>query len=120
MKKTLFTLLFAGATTGLFAQSDISVSGIDYSPATGKYTVKFRDNSNVYLSDHNSTAFTWYLSYKDKRVSDYFYDNSGGNRNFYKTVRPWPDEVPSGREEYVTAQLGREPRQHPKDPRDDE
>lgn len=120
MKRFVFFLFYIAAHLGLAAQSDISVTGIDFDPQSGKYTVSFRDNSNPRLSDHNSTAFTWYLSYRGKRVSDYFFSNSSGRWNFSQAVFPWPDEIPAGCEKYVTAQIGREPTATSKDRRDDD
>ncbi len=119
MKKIISLIIAIFAVFTLYAQSDISVSRIERN-TDGSYKVYFVDNSNVYLSDHNETAFTWYLSYKGKRVSDYFHSNSNGGRNFWRTGFAWPDEVPVGHEKYVTAQVGEEPRTIYKDRRDDD
>lgn len=120
MKKIiLLFLVLCGASFALYAQSDVSVSKIERN-TDGSYKVSFVDNSNVYLSDHNETAFIWYLSYKGKRVSDYFHSNSNGYRSFWKAGFAWPDEVPVGYEKYVTAQIGKEPEPIHKDSRDDE
>lgn len=65
---------------------------------------------------HTSYAFDWYLSYKGKRVSDYYSSTIRCRKTEQRTVRCWPDEVPRGYESYVTVQFGRE--QAPKDRRD--
>ena len=62
-------------------------------------------------------AFDWYLSYKGKRVSDYYSSTIRCRKTEQRTVRCWPDEVPRGYESYVTVQFGRE--QAPRDRRDD-
>jgi len=103
-----------GIGTVAFSRSSISVveisANVDKNGVhDGSYSVKFRDNDNVYISDYNSTQFTWYLSYKGKRISDYVNSSSSGNRNFSVTAFAWPGEVPKGNEKYVIAQLGKEP-----------
>ena len=117
MKKIISLIIAIFAAFTLYAQNDISVLEIERE-TDGSYKVHFVDNSNVYPTDNNQTAFTWYLSYKGKRVSDYFHSNSNGSRSFWRTGFAWPDEVPVGYEKYVTAQIGKEP--EPKDRRDDE
>lgn len=62
--------------------------------------------------------FEWYLSYKGKRVSDYYSESIRCKRTASRTVYIWPGEVPNGNEKYVSVQLGREPRK--RDPRDDD
>ena len=119
MKKITSLVIAIFAVFTLYAQGDVSVSKIERN-TDGSYKVYFVDNSNVYLSDHNETAFIWYLSYKGKRVSDYFHSNSNGYRSFWKAGFAWPDEVPVGYEKYVTAQIGKEPDPIHKDSRDDE
>lgn len=119
MKNIISLVIAIFAVFALYAQSDVSVSKIERN-TDGSYKVSFVDNSNVYLSDHNETAFIWYLSYKGKRVSDYFHSNSNGYRSFWKAGFAWPDEVPVGHEKYVTAQIGKESESIHKDSRDDE
>lgn len=68
--------------------------------------------------ERNTYTFVWYLSYKGKRVSDYYTEAIRCRRTSSRTVHFWPGEVPNGYEKYVTVQLGREPRK--KDPRDDD
>lgn len=76
-------------------------------------------NSNSDRDNERYTyTFVWYLSYKGKRVSDYYIEAIRCRRTSSRTVHFWPGEVPNGYEKYVTVQLGREPRK--KDPRDDD
>lgn len=81
-------------------------------------TVTFM-NSN-YNNDGERTTynFEWYLSYKGKRVSDYYTEAIRCRQTGSRTVYYWPNTVPAGHEKYVSVQLGREPRK--KDPRDDD
>ena len=83
-------------------------------------TVTFKNvNSNDdYSGEIRTYSFEWYLSYKGKRVSDYYTDAIRCGKTTSHTVHFWPGEVPNGNERYVTVQLGREPRK--KDPRDDD
>lgn len=69
-------------------------------------------------NSYDTYTFEWYLSYKGKRVSDYYNEAIRCKRTASRTVYIWPGEVPSGNEKYVTVQLGHEPRK--KDPRDDD
>lgn len=76
----------------------------------------YNSNSNRDY-ERNTYTFEWYLSYKGKRVSDYFAESIRCRKTTSRTVYIWPGEVPNGNEKYVTVQLGREPRK--KDRRDD-
>lgn len=118
MKKTFAVLIVLLLAISIKAQSNISVRYLEYDSERDEYKVHFLDADNVYLSDHYSTSFVWYLSYKDKRVSDYFTSSSNGGRQFWRVGFAWPGEVPKGHEKYVSAQIGKEPRQ--KDRRDDD
>lgn len=69
-------------------------------------------------NSRDTYTFEWYLSYKGKRVSDYYNEAIRCKRTASRTVFVWPEEVPNGNEKYITVQLGREPRK--KDPRDDD
>ena len=69
-------------------------------------------------NSYDTYTFEWYLSYKGKRVSDYYNEAIRCKRTASRTVYIWPGEVPSGNEKYVTVQLGHEPRK--KDRRDDD
>lgn len=79
--------------------------------------------SNENSSNYNRTgtyvtySFDWYLSYKGKRVSDYYSDAIRCGKEGSHTVYFWPNEVPSGNEKYVTVQF-KEKTQHV-DRRDD-
>ena len=77
----------------------------------------YNSNSNR-DNERNTYTFEWYLSYKGKRVSDYFDEAIRCKHTASRTVYIWPGEVPNGNEKYVTVQLGHEPRK--KDPRDDD
>ena len=78
---------------------------------------------NANSSNYNTTgtyvtnAFEWYLSYKGKRVSDYYTEAIRCGQKSSHTVLYWPGEVPNGNEKYITVQLGREPKK--RDRRDD-
>lgn len=83
-------------------------------------TVTFK---NVNSSNYDNSgeiitySFEWYLSYKGKRVSDYYTDALRCGKTTSHTVYIWPGEVPSGYEKYITVQLGKEPKKT--DRRDD-
>ena len=79
-------------------------------------------NSNICdYSEIATYTFEWYLSFKGKRISDYYNAAIRCEKSETKTVYFWPDTVKSGNEKYITVQFGREP-QKPvkKDPRDDD
>lgn len=65
-------------------------------------------------------AFEWYLSFKGKRVSDYYTDALRCGKTSSHTVYIWPGEVPNGYEKYITVQLGREQQKIQKNRRDDD
>ena len=69
-------------------------------------------------NERNSYIFEWYLSYKGKRVSDYYTEAIRCRQTGSRTVYCWPNTIPAGHEKYVSVQLGREPRK--KDRRDDD
>lgn len=69
-------------------------------------------------NSYDTYTFEWYLSYKGKRVSDYYTEAIRCKRTASRTVYIWPGEVPNGNEKYVTVQLGRE--QKKKNRRDDD
>lgn len=81
-------------------------------------TVTLYNSNHNRDNERNSYIFEWYLSYKGKRVSDYFTEVIRCKNTANRTVYIWPGEVPAGYEKYVTVQLGREPKK--KDPRDDD
>lgn len=82
------------------------------------YTVVLHNNNRGNQGEITSYNFEWYLSYKGKRVSDYYQETVRCGQSFSRTVYAWPGEVPAGNERYVTAQLGRQPAK--RDPRDDD
>ena len=96
----------------------IEVQSLTYDRSSG-FTVKFM-NTNYNRSDEkNSYCFDWYLSYKGKRVSDYYSSTIYCRREQVRTnVFCWPGEVPSGNERYVTIQFGKE--KPKRDRRDDD
>lgn len=86
-------------------------------------TVTFKNgNSNNYDStgEIRTYSFEWYLSYKGKRISDYYTDAIRCGKDCSHTVNFWPGEVPSGYEKFITVQLGREQKPKIKDRRDDD
>jgi hypothetical protein len=122
-KNIIFICLTFVICASSYAQEGISIREItvNYNEkgiSDGSFTVTFRDNNVRYLSDDHPNNFTWYLSYKGKRVSDYYYSTARSMSSFKVKAVAWPDEVPKGNEKYVTAQLGKEPVR--KDRRDDD
>ena len=124
IRKIAMLILFVATGTLAMAQSNISIVNIEVNKENGvpngAYSVRFfnSDNDGLLLGQTPSyTVATWYLSYKGKRVSDY-YTTSVGYGRVYATALAWPDEIPKGNERYVTAQLGKEPAK--KDRRDDD
>lgn len=86
-------------------------------------TVTFKnENSNNYDSsgEIRTYSFEWYLSYKGKRISDYYTDAVRCGKTASRTVHFWPGEVPVGHEKYITIQLGRERQTRERDRRDDD
>ncbi len=126
MKKLfIFILLFfvsVEANSVGFTQkshSGIIVESITIN-ANESLTVTFRNTNS---SNYNSTGvkmtyyFEWYLSYKGKRISDYYSDAIRFGQTGTHNVYFWPDEVPKGNEKYITVQF-KEETQHT-DRRDD-
>lgn len=81
-------------------------------------TVTFMNSNYNNDGERNTYNFEWYLSYKGKRVSDYYTEAIRCRQTGSRTVFYWPNTVPAGHEKYVSVQLGREPRK--KDRRDDD
>lgn len=81
-------------------------------------TVTFMNSNYNNDGERNTYNFEWYLSYKGKRVSDYYNGAIRCRQTGSRTVYCWPNTVPAGHEKYVTVQIGREPRK--KDRRDDD
>lgn len=136
MKRKLFlTILFLGigilSATAQYHPLNIvepeyntvsSTQGINVSSITpnqnNSYTVILYNNNQSNRGEITSYNFEWYLSYKGKRVSDYYQETIRCGQSSSRTVYAWPGEVPAGHERYVTPQLGRQPPK--KDPRDDD
>lgn len=136
MKRTTFLALFIiglGIFTANAQYNTLNVIREDYVTVSSKegisvtsvtpnqdksYTVIFKNNNTNAVGEIKSYCFDWYLSYKGKRVSDYFQETIRCGKTATRQVYCWPGEVPSGYERYVTVQLGREPVK--KDRRDDD
>lgn len=136
MKKSIFFILFMmglGILTTQAQYNTLNVIREDYVTVSSKegisvtsvtpnqdksYTVALKNNNTNAVGEITSYCFDWYLSYKGKRVSDYFQETIRCGKTATRQVYCWPGEVPSGYERYVTVQLGREPVK--KDPRDDD
>ena len=127
MKRAIaFLMLLVSVCIVAFAQNngievqDIKVNTDDKGVPNGSYTVDFRDkNFDVVGNAGLINNFTWYLSYKGKRVSDY-YSSTTNVRNYKISVKAvtWPNDVPKGNEKFVTVQFGKESEK--KDRRDDD
>ena len=138
MKKSVFFILFMmglGLLTTQAQYNTINVIREDYVTVSSKegisvtsvtpnqdksYTVVLNNNNTNAVGEIKSYCFDWYLSYKGKRVSDYFQETIRCGKTATKQVYCWPGEVPSGYERYVTVQLGKEQKPVKKDPRDDD
>ena len=84
----------------------------------GSYSVTLSNSNRGNQGEITSYSFEWYLSYKGRRVSDYYQETIRCGQSSSRTVYCWPGEVPSGSERYVTVQFGREPAR--RDRRDDD
>lgn len=105
------------------SSSGIEVSSITYQSDGSYRVILYNTNHNdPYdgVSYYTSYNFEWYLSYKGKRVSDYFQSTIRCRKNEDKYVYAWPNEVPRGYEHYVSVQFGREQNMVNKDRRDDD
>lgn len=126
MKKFLSLLILLGCTFG-FAHSQayrtLNVIQEDYVTVNSKegisvsklinnqdksYTVELSNTNRSAQGEIQSNCFEWYLSYKGKRVSDYYQETIRCGKSGTRQVYAWPDEVPAGDEKFVTVQLGRE------------
>lgn len=137
MKHFILTALFLSLEFCGYAQAyqSIKVSSPEYNTHNSSSGIEVRsityqsDGSYrviLYNTNHNdpyyytSYDFEWYLSYKGKRVSDYFQSTIRCRKNVDKYVYAWPNEVPQGYERYVSVQFGREQNMGNKDRRDDD
>lgn len=116
----LFVSLFvvAIAQNNNFEVREIKVNVDEKGVPDGTYSVNMRDGTTRYINDSGwENNVTWYLSYKGKRVSDYYHSVARSMSWFTVKSVAWPNEVPKGHEKYVTVQFGKEPEK--KDRRDD-
>lgn len=126
MKKIFVSIFFLFLVISAYGERITieSYAGIEVSDITpqndGAYIVSLY-NANYYshAGMYDYCAFTWYLSYKGQRVSDYYNSHIRCQSGEEKTVYAWPNEIPKGYEKYVTVQFGREQKQIVKDRRDD-
>lgn len=120
MKKLLLILCAVSLYTIANAEvynSHIGISGSVAPQNDGSYLVTFFNSNGMEDRHYPTYTFEWYLSYKGKRVSDYYTAAVVARSSGQQTARCWPGEVPRGHESYVTVQFGRE--KAPKDRRDD-
>lgn len=131
MKKSLLIITFILVTTLAYGQAyhPIRIAPLEYNthtshvgikatitPATdGSYDVVLYNSNRNDDGCRTSYYFTWYLSYKGKKVSDYYENTIGCGASASVSIYAWPNEVPQGYEKYVTVQFGRY-----KDRRDDD
>ena len=80
----------------------------------------FNSNRRGYERAVINYSFEWYLSYKGKRVSDYYQESIVRDGSSTRKVYCWPGEVPAGNEKYVTVQFGKESTKPARDRRDDD
>lgn len=135
MKKILLIFAFHLLATTMFGQAyrSLNIPPLEYNTheshsgivssitpqSNGSYLVTlYNSNHNDDGNTRTSYHFYWYLSYKGKRVSDYYNNTVRCMKQGEVTVYTWPNVVPKGNERYVTVQLGKEPR--PQDRRDDD
>lgn len=85
--------------------SGISVSSIQYG-SDGAYSICMMNNNYNNPNQRNSYSFKWYLSYKGKRVSDYYNSTIKCREQVtFSQINVWPGTVPNGYEKYVTVQF---------------
>lgn len=93
--------------TTIEEHSGISCSSITPQPDGSFKVVLYNSNRNE-PDDITTYSFKWYLSYKGKRVSDYYQTNLRCRKSTTKTALCWPGEVPNEYLRYVTVQFGGE------------
>jgi len=81
-------------------------------------TVVLKNSNRCNVPEIATYTFEWYLSFKGKRISDYFTASVRCDQSEKQTVYFWPDTVKPGQEKYITVQLGRKAKK--KDRRDDD
>ncbi|MBQ9312859.1 MAG: hypothetical protein IJ213_07435 [Bacteroidales bacterium] len=123
MKKLFLFICLIGLAIGVNAQAykTINIEPLEHntiSSSTGisvesitvedgnQYTVTLLNTNRNSSGSRDTYSFTWYLSYKGKRVSDYFQENIPCKKSSSRTVYVWPNTVPAGYGKYVTVQFG--------------
>lgn len=92
----------------IYSFKGIEISSIAYG-SDGTYSVTLMNQNYNNSGERNSYNFQWYLSYKGKRVSDYYNSTIKCREQItVSKVLAWPGSVPKGYESYVTVQLGKE------------
>lgn len=81
-------------------------------------TVVLKNSNMCNVPEIATYTLEWYLSFKGKRISDYYSAAVRCNKTATQTVYFWPDTVKKGQEKYITVQLGRKGKK--KDRRDDD
>ncbi len=89
------------------SSTGIVVNSIAYQNE-GTFVVVLENTNHSAYGTVTSNSFYWYLSYKGKRVSDYYQSTIRCGNTREANAVCWPSSVPSGYEKYVTVQLGRE------------
>ena len=134
MKKLLFVLLLLmpflaksqynsirlqqRTNTTIESHEGINIKSLSYN-GNNSYSVAFFNSNYNDRNDITSYYFQWYLSYKGKRVSDYYYSTMRCRTTEVYQAVMWPGEVPSGHETYISVQYGIAPEQQtPQDRRD--
>ncbi len=117
MKKIIVSILFMFLVISTYGERYIINKhvGIECSSITpqndGAYIVclyNTNDNHGYFINEFAYYSFTWYLSYKGQRVSDYYDSVIRCQSREEKTVYAWPGDVPKGYEKYVTVQFEKE------------
>lgn len=98
----------------VYTTNGIEVKTVTYNQGDS-YTVGLKNSNYCNSGEVTSNEFEWYLSYKGKRISDYYKETLRCNNSTTRKVYCWPGEVPVGNEKYVSVQLGKQ-----KDSRDDD
>ena len=113
-----FTIVPSPEYVQIESSQGIEVKSLVFTGTKG-YTVTFFNNNYSRSDERNSYSFDWYLSYKGKRVSDYYSSSMFCRQQQIRSdIYAWPGSVPAGFEKYVTVQFGKE--KPNRDRRDDE
>jgi len=95
---------------------EIKINKDDNGIPDGTYYASFYKTTSC--NNTGTIEFDFYLSYKGKRVSDYYHMRFCVSGRHGTNAVAWPDVIPKGHEKYVTVQLGKEKAK--KDRRDDD